>query len=143
MRRLAWLLSIALLLAPAAAGARTERTVHWTADRVFPTAVRFLRVDAKVTIIEKDADAGYVVFEITDDGKTYPGSLEVIPVSDDPVEVKVAITIEDRPAYMEEVLLEKLEAKLKSELGSPPRKQKPKPEPKPEPEPEPKPDDEG
>jgi hypothetical protein len=129
MRRLAWLLSIALLVAPAAAGARTERTVHWTADRVFPTAVRFLRVDAKVTILEKDAEAGYVVFELKDDGKTYPGSLEVVPVSDDPVDVKLILTIEDRPEYMEAALLEKLERKLRDELGSPPpAKKKPKPE---------------
>jgi hypothetical protein len=136
MRRFAWLLSVALLAAPATAGAHSEKTVHWTADRVFPTAVRFLRVDAKVKVIEKDADAGYVLFDLDDDGKTYRGALEVITVSDDPVEVRLAITIEDRPAYMEQAMLDRLARKLRDELGSPPPdKPKAKPEPKPKPEP--------
>jgi hypothetical protein len=136
MRRFAWLLSLALLAAPAPAGAQSEKTVHWTAERVFPSAVRFLRIDAGVKIIEKDADAGYVIFELEDDGKRYQGALEVIRISDDPVEVRLAITIEDRPEYMEQALLDKLELKLRKELGSPPPR-KPKPKPAPEPEPAP------
>jgi len=79
MRRVlsAVLVTAALALAPAGADARSEKVVGWTAARVFPTAVRFLRVDEGVTIVEKDAEAGYVLFELSDEGKTFPGSLEL------------------------------------------------------------------
>ena len=129
MRRLA--LVLALLAAPAVAGAKSEKTVHWTADRVFPTAVRFLRVDERVKIVEKDADAGYVLFDLADDGKSYRGALEIVAVSDDPVDVKLILTIADRPEYMEQAMLDKLEQKLRDELGTPPPA-KPKPAPPPE-----------
>jgi hypothetical protein len=127
MRKLAWLFTAALLLAaPAAADARSEKTVHWTADRIFPTAVRFLRVDAKVKIVEKDAESGYVLFDLDSDGKTFRGALEIVVVTDDPVEVRLILTIDDRPEYMEQSMLDKLELKLKDELGTPPP-DKPKP----------------
>jgi len=124
--------ALLLLLVPTLASAETEKTVHWRADQVFPTAVRFLRVDEGATIVDKDADDGYVVFDFPDDGKTFRGALEIVPVSDDPVDVKIIVSLSDRPSYMEQGMLDKLEQKLKDELGSPPP-DKPKKQPKEEP----------
>jgi hypothetical protein len=115
MNRLALLV---LLLVPSVASADSEKTVHWKTGQVFPAAVRFLRIDEDAKIIDKDADSGYVVFELPDDGKTYRGSLEVVAVSEDPVDTKIVIKLEDRPSYMESLMLDKLEQKLKNELGS-------------------------
>jgi hypothetical protein len=120
---------LALMLiasAPAPAAARAEREVGWTADRVFPAAVRFLRVNEKVAIVEKDAEAGYVIFELTDDGKAFRGALELVPLENE--KLRLVIQIEDRPEYMEIGMLDRLETKLRDELGAP----KPKPKPKPE-----------
>jgi hypothetical protein len=110
-----------LALDPGSAWARSDRVVIYPPARVFPTAVRFLRVDAGVRIVEKDADAGYVMFELTEDGKTYPGSLELVATdaSGRPA-ARVVIKIEGQPSYVEAVMLDKLEAKLRAELGAPP-----------------------
>jgi hypothetical protein len=140
MRRISsWLVVAALAIAATPhADARTEKVVGWTQAKVFPAAVRFLRVDEGVKIVEKDADAGYVLFELKDEGKVFPGALELVTVEKDGVErVKLVLRIEDRPEYMEAGMLERLERKLRDELGPPPRREAPKPPPEPEPAPAP------
>lgn len=99
--------------------------------KVYPAAVRFLRVDEGVTITEKDADAGYIMFELEQDGKTFPGALElVVTESDGRTAVKLMLRIEDRPSYVETAMLDRLERKLRAELGSePPPVPKPPPAP--------------
>jgi hypothetical protein len=136
MRRL--VLSLALLAAPSVASARSEKTLAYQREQAWPTAVRFIRVDAKLKIIEKDGDAGFVIFEYHEDNKTFRGSLEVIEVvKDGRKNVRFVIAIEDRPAWVEVELLTKLERKLRAELGNPapaptpqepPKKVEPKPD---------------
>ena len=117
MRRL--LLSLVLAVA-SPAWARSEKTLAYPRDQAWPAAVRFLRVDERLKIVEKDADAGYVLFELQDEGKTFRGSLEVITVQQDgQTQVKFVIQIEDRPSWLEIAMLKRLERKLKVELGSP------------------------
>jgi hypothetical protein len=82
--------------------------------------VRFLAVDERLKLVEKDAEAGYVLFELRDEGKLFRGSLEVIAIAVDgrPV-VRFVLTIEDRPSWLEVAMLRRLERKLRLELGSP------------------------
>lgn len=121
-------LLVALLAAPA--GATSERTVKWTADKIFPTAVRFLRLDEGATITEKDAEAGYVMFDLPDEGKMWHGALEVVTLeSDDRTQVKLVVRLEGRPDYMEVGILDRLERKLRDELGKPVEPKKPAPPP--------------
>src|SRR4051812_3719361 len=47
-----------LVLAVAPVAARSEKTLAYPRDQVWPTAVRFLVVDERVKVLEKDADAG-------------------------------------------------------------------------------------
>ena len=147
MRRLATVLS--LLLATSAAHARSEKTLAYQRDQAWPAAVRFIRVDAKLKVIEKDADAGYVIFEYREDNKTFRGSLEVIDIVKDGRKlVRFVVQIEDRPAWVEVELLTKLERKLRAELGTPapapsPKEPPKKEEPKPDPKPDDKPKDDG
>jgi len=136
---------LALLLWSGVAEARSEKTLGYQRDQAWPTAVRFLRVDAKLKVIEKDADAGYVLFEFVEDKKTFRGSLELIEVVKDGRKlVRFVVTIEDRPSWVEIEMLTKLERKLRAELGTPAPSPTPKvpPAKKEEPkQPEPKPDD--
>ncbi len=115
------------------AHARSEKTLAYPRDQAWPAAVRFIRVDERLKVIEKDAEAGYVLFEMTEEKKTFRGSLEVIDtVKDGRHVVRFVMTIEDRPSWLEIELLNRLERKLKAELGSPsPAPDKPKDEPKP------------
>jgi hypothetical protein len=125
--RPAWpglLLGLALVAglggAPAPAWARSEKTLAYGRDQVWSTAVRFLAVDEHAKITEKDADAGYVMFELRDEGKPYRGSLEVVTVSrDGRSAVRFVLQIADRPSWLELAMLARLEDKLRAELGSP------------------------
>ena len=123
---------LALLLAlSATAFARSEKTLAYPRDSAWAAAVRFIRVDEHLKLVEKDADAGYVLFELREDKKTFRGSLEVIEVVKDGRHlVRFVLTIEDRPAWVEIEMLTKLERKLRTELGSP----APTPTPKKDPE---------
>ena len=58
--------------------------------------------------------------ELRDDGKTFRGSLEVMSVVKyKRTSVRFVLKIEDRPDWMEVSMLNRLERKLRSELGSP------------------------
>ena len=117
---------------PEAAWARSEKTLAYPRDQVWSTAVRFIAVDEHAKITEKDADAGYVTFELRDEGRPYRGSLEVVTVrqQDGQSAVRFVLQIADRPSWMELAMLARLEDKLRAELGSPtppppPRKAEP------------------
>ena len=140
-------LLLALVLWTGTAYARSEKTLAYPRDAAYQTAVRFIRIDAGFKVIEKDADAGYVLFELREDKKTFRGSLEVIEtVKDGRKLVRFVLSIEDRPAWVEVELLGKLELKLRAELGSPapaPTPAQPQPPKKDEPKPPPPPKDDG
>ena len=125
--------AIAALTVPASA--RSEKTLAYPRDQVWPTAVRFLVVDEHVKLTEKDAEAGYVLFDLRDDGKTFRGSLEVMTVvRDGRALVRFVLQIEDRPSWLEIAMLARLETKLRAELGSPsPPPSLPRPAPDPDP----------
>ncbi len=130
MRRALFVLAISSMAAPA--WARSEKTEPFDAAQIFPTAVRFLRIDANVKIVEKDADAGYVLFDLTEDKHVFRGALELVKTEVDGREaVRLVLRIDDRPEYEEELILEKLDAKIRSELGhpkkAPPRDEKKRP----------------
>jgi len=111
---------VCLALAVGVASARSEKTLAYQRDQVWPAAVRFLVVDERVKVIEKDADAGYVLFELKDDGKIYRGSLEVMTVvKERRTSVRFVLQIEDRPDWIEVAMLTRLERKLRGELGTP------------------------
>ncbi len=125
---------VLLLALPASASARSEgRTLTYARDHVWSTTVRFLVVDEKAKVIEKDSDAGYVLFDLKEDGKSYRGSLEIITVlTNGQPNIKFAIHVHDRPLWREAGMVERLEKKLRAELGTPPpaKKQPPKDDPK-------------
>ncbi len=105
-------LACAVLLIASVAAAKSQREVPFPMAEVWPAMLRFLRVDEKLTIVEKDADAGYVLFDVQDGKKTYRGSVEIAKAGD---ATRVIVTIKDRPSYTEEGLLDRFEAKLKGE----------------------------
>jgi hypothetical protein len=111
---------LCVLCAASAADARSQKTLAYTRDQAWPTAVRFIRVDENLKVLEKDADAGYVLFQLREDGRTFKGSLEVVDVIvEDHHEVRFVVSIEDRPSWVEIQMLRRLELKLRAELGEP------------------------
>ena len=111
---------LAAILVSATAHARTEKTLAYPRAEAWATSVRFIRVDAHLKVTEKDADAGYVLFELHEDGKTFRGALELADVTADGRHaVRFVLSIEDRPSWLELEMMNKLVGKLRAELGEP------------------------
>lgn len=103
------------------AHAKTSRKVSHSYEKVWPAAVRFLRIDEGHKVLEKDMANGYLLFEIAEERKLFQGSVEVIRRKDargrDAVEL--ILTIKDRPSYMEHGILDRMLVKIRKELGLP------------------------
>jgi hypothetical protein len=126
-------LTLAILLAPQATWARTLEVVSYPLADVWPGAVRFLRVDRNFPIREKDDDAGYILFDYLDGPRTCKGSLELIRITDKEGRdaTRLAVAIPDLPRRYEQMLLDRLVAKLRDDRGPPappPRKPEPPPQ---------------
>jgi hypothetical protein len=114
-------LSLLLALAPQPAAASTKKEASYAFDKAWPAAVRFLRIDEGLSIVEKDRDTGYVLFELSEEQKTFRGALEMVQIVDPDgrPSVRLVLRIEDRPAYMEKGILERMVRKFRTELGPP------------------------
>ncbi len=122
--------SVATLLFLMATGpvqAKTIVTLPYPIAEVWPTAIRYLRIDRGATISEKDPDSGYVLFDLPEGslGKTHKGALELVRVNET-VErdatreaTRLVISLSNLPRHYEVTLLDKLAAKVKDEYGDP------------------------
>jgi hypothetical protein len=116
---------IAALLLPAVGQAKKTEDYRHSYDQVWRAAVRLIRVDQGYPIRDRDEGVGYLLFDYRDDGRTYPGSVELIRIKDQGGgSVRAIIQIPAMPSYIERMLLDKLEKKLINEYGepSPPKK---------------------
>jgi hypothetical protein len=119
-----------LLLSPAICWARTAVTVPYPIKEVWPSSVRFIRVDRNFPIHEKDDESGYILFDFTDGPKLCKGALELIETTDSEGReaTKVVFSIPDLPRRFEQTLIDKLAAKLRDDRGPPaPPPRKPAP----------------
>lgn len=128
------------LLAPPSASARKQGEVRYSFEQVWNAALRMVRVDLRLPVTDRDPEAGYLLFDYIDHDKRYAGSIELVRTERDrrPL-IKVVVQVQGMPAYVEQMLLDRLERKLREEYGEPlappekPAPEKPK-EPAPSPE---------
>jgi hypothetical protein len=123
-------LIVVMLVGPGLAHARTTAIVPYPISDVWPTSVRFFRVDRDFPIREKDEAAGYILFDFSDGPKPCRASLELIHATDPEGReaTRVAVTIADLPKRYERMLIDKLEVKLREDHGPPappPRRETP------------------
>lgn len=118
------LLTVAAIVAASPALARLEATSAYTKSQTYNCVLRFLRVDLGYQIVEKDAEAAYVLFQYPLQGQKTPGhgAMEVIET---PTGVKLIVQLPKLPAYHETVLRDGLLRKLRDEYGPPPSKAPP------------------
>jgi hypothetical protein len=123
----ALLLALALVSEPAAAKSGYESNYGY--DRTWNAGIRLVRVDLGLKIAEKDEGAGYLLFDYTSpEGgkKPVPGSMEFVR-SRDTGAVRVIVQIPQMPGYHEQVLVDQLARKLRTEYGDPPKRPTPSP----------------
>ena len=128
-RRIFVVTVLAALVAAAAvvasAGPASAKSAYDSAygfDRTWNAGLRLVRVDLGLKVTEKDDTNGYLLFEYRspESGqKPVPGSMEFIKGKDGAV--RVVVQIAQMPGYHEQVLVDHLQRKLRSEYGDPPR----------------------
>lgn len=109
-----------LCLIPAAAQARKQGELVYGFDQVWNAALRMVRVDLRYPVTDRDPEAGYLLFDYVDHGKRYAGSIELVRTERDrrPA-IKAVVQVQGMPAYVEQMLLERLGRKLRDEYGEP------------------------
>jgi hypothetical protein len=109
------------LLAGGGALARSTSVLPYPTAEVWPTAIRFLRIDRGATLRERDAESGYLLFDLAEGNKVYKGSFELIRTVDSEgrAATRLVVSLPDLPRHFEIVLLDKLALKLREEYGSP------------------------
>lgn len=111
------------------------RVVAYPMEHVWPTALRYLRVDRGYTLVDRDAEAGYVLFDFPigdgasgaatgpdDEGiRVGRGSMELLATVDASgrPSVKVQVSTDAGPTHLPHAIAEGLAAKLKTERGQP------------------------
>ncbi len=104
------------------AGAKQHFDSLYTYDQTWNTALRLVRVDLGLKVVEKDEKAGFILFEYEDKGTTSSASLELLKGEKS---IRVICQIPKFPSYHEIAVLDRLARKLKDEYGAPPEKPKP------------------
>jgi hypothetical protein len=134
MKKTVFAIAVGVVLAlPAVSAARTDRELTYRENEIWHSAIRFLRVDSGFKILEKDRDAGYVLFAYKDGATVCTASLEMVSTShDNKLFVRTRIQIENQPRYVEAVLIDRFIRKLKDEYGEAPPPRLVEPEVKPE-----------
>ncbi len=129
MRRWLSLLALALFLVPLDAHARMQSDYRYSFEQVWNAALRMVRVDMRLPVTDKDVEAGYLLFDYIDHGKSYPGSLELVRGEKDrrPL-TKVVVQVQGMPVYVEQMMVDKLARKLRDEYGEPLAPPKPAPD---------------
>ncbi len=109
------------LLSAWPAQARITRETTYRYDQIWSTAVRFLRVDKGYKVVEQDKTTGYMLFEYQYSGRTLMASMELFETVKSGLQyVTMGVRIQDMPRYVETVVLDGLERKLRDEYGRPP-----------------------
>ena len=124
---LAALVGALLVLAPESpASAKSAYDSAYGFDRTWTAGLRLVRVDLGLKVTEKDDANGYLLFDYKspESGqKPVPGSMEFIRGKDG--SVRVVVQIAQMPGYHEQVLVDNLQRKLRTEYGDPPKKAPP------------------
>jgi hypothetical protein len=107
--------------APAALFLKHQRQVSYPFDQVWPTAVRYLRVERGYEIADRDKDSGYIVFTFEHGSNSANGSVEFLSDLDDQGRTSVTMisSTSRGPSHLPFAILDGIAIKLREERGQP------------------------
>lgn len=110
-----WAYGLTTVAARAALAQPTERLAY-SQQQVYSAAVRYLRIDLRYEITERDPEAAYLLFEYQPLGQkgTRFGAVEIVKLQQG---VRLAVRMPDQPSYQEAMLRDGLVKKLRSDYG--------------------------
>jgi hypothetical protein len=126
----------AIVLPAASAAAKSDYDSPYGYERTWNAALRLVRVDLGLKVLEKDERSGYLLFEYRspESGtKATSASFEVVHGAKDSSEVKVVVQIPQMPTFHERAMLDGLAHKMRDEYGEPPSRRRDPPPPAEEP----------
>jgi hypothetical protein len=113
-----------------------RRVLSYPIDQVWPTTIRYLRLDRGFAVTDRDEEAGYMMFEFPlESGATGNGSLEMFATEDASgrASVSIAVNTGSGPVHLPHSILDGIAAKVRAERGqpiAPPKPEEPAPPPK-------------
>jgi hypothetical protein len=99
-----------------------RRMLSYPIDHVWPTAIRYLRIDRGFEITDRDRDAGYLLFEFPlEEKRIGSGSLEMFEAVDASGRPSVSISVNTGagPVHLPNAILDGIAAKVRAERGQP------------------------
>lgn len=104
------------LFTPRVVYAEASDQVGYSQKQVYSAAVRYLRIELRYEITERDPDAAYLLFEYLPMGQKTPrfGAVEVVKLQQG---VRLVVRLPDQPSYQESMLRDGLLKKLVSDYG--------------------------
>lgn len=117
-----------------------KRLLGYPFEQVWPSSVRYLRIDRGYKITERDPDAGFILFSFpVGPDSTGSGSVEMLRTTDvaGRPSVQLRIRTQAGPSHLPHTLLEGIAAKVRAERGPPPPPPPPDAPPAPPPEQDP------
>jgi hypothetical protein len=113
--------ALALAAATSSASARVDGSSAYSKSQTYSGALRYVRVDLGYEIVEKDADAAYLIFKYAAPGQSkanaVTGTLEVVEANG---RVRLFVSLPRMPEYHERIFRDGLLKKLREEYGEPP-----------------------
>jgi hypothetical protein len=108
-----------------------RRTLSYPLDQVWPTAIRYLKIDRGFEIVDRDRDAGYLLFEFPlEEKRIGSGSVEMFDTLDASGRPSVSISVNTGagPVHLPNAILDGIAATGRAERGQPPPPPPPKQE---------------
>lgn len=117
-----------LLLTFGTAQAQSSDRVPYSQPQVYSAAVRYLRIDLRYEITERDPEVAYLLFEYQPLGQNSRrfGAVEIVKLQQG---VRLVVRLPDQPSYQETMLRDGLLKKLRTDYGDSPRPKDPDPAP--------------
>lgn len=111
-------LAAGLMLSSVRGVAAPSGQVTYTKAQVYSAALRYLRIELRYDITEKDPDAAYLLFEYHPLGQKVKrfGAVEIIEQARG---VRLVVRLPDQPSYQETVMRDGLVRKLEADYGLP------------------------
>ena len=114
--------AVAGMVAAPLALIENRRVLSYPIDQVWPTAIRYLRIDRGFEITDRDQEAGYLLFQFPLEGKRIgSGSLEMFATEDAAGRASVSISVNTGagPVHLPNSILDGVAAKVRAERGQP------------------------
>jgi hypothetical protein len=113
----------AIVLPGTTAAAKSDYDSPYGYERTWNAALRLVRVDLGLKVLEKDERSGYLLFEYRspESGtKATSASFEIVHGAKDSSDVKVVVQIPQMPTFHERAMLDGLAHKMHEEYGDAP-----------------------